>query len=58
MGPHGPPAGQPVGGGQRHLQELPFRSSILEITRTGVAMPNTIPRQRTIESVVGEELAR
>jgi multiple sugar transport system substrate-binding protein len=39
------------------FKKLPFRSSILEITRTGVAMPNTIPRQRTIESVVGEELA-
>lgn len=50
------PANQKVADSEA-FKKLPFRAKILEITRTGVAMPNTIPRQRTIESVVGEELA-
>ena len=36
---------------------LPFRKNIAEITSTGYSLPNTIVRQRAIETIVGEEIS-
>ena len=36
---------------------LPFRKNIAEITSTGYSLPNTIVRQRAIETIVGEEVS-
>ncbi|SDP37871.1 multiple sugar transport system substrate-binding protein [Rhodoferax sp. OV413] len=38
------------------FKKLPFRSNILEISSIGVSLPNSVPRQRAIESIVGEEM--
>jgi multiple sugar transport system substrate-binding protein len=38
------------------FKKLPFRPSILEISQTGVAIPLTVPRQRALQDIVGEEL--
>ncbi len=39
------------------FQDLPFRKSIMEITSTGAAIPLTVPRQRALQDIVGEEIA-
>jgi multiple sugar transport system substrate-binding protein len=39
------------------FQDLPFRKSIMEITTTGAAIPLTVPRQRALQDIVGEEIA-
>lgn len=39
------------------FKKLPFRSNILEISSIGASLPNTVPRQRAIESIVGEEIS-
>lgn len=39
------------------FQKLPFRSNILEITKTAVSAPSTVARQRAVEGIVGEEVA-
>jgi multiple sugar transport system substrate-binding protein len=36
---------------------LPFRKNIAEITSTGFSVPNSVPRQRAIETIVGEEIS-
>ncbi len=36
---------------------LPFRKNIAEITSTGYSLPNTVVRQRAIETIVGEEIS-
>ena len=36
---------------------LPFRSNISEITTTGYSVPNTVKRQRAVETIVGEEIS-
>ena len=36
---------------------LPFRTDLLEITQTGAAIPLTVPRQRGLQDIVGEEIA-
>jgi multiple sugar transport system substrate-binding protein len=36
---------------------LPFRKNIAEITSTGFSIPNSVPRQRAIETIVGEEIS-
>ena len=38
------------------FKKLPFRNNILEISSIGVSLPNSVPRQRAIESIVGEEM--
>ncbi len=38
------------------FQGLPFRKSIMEITSTGAAIPLTVPRQRALQDIVGEEI--
>ena len=38
------------------FQSLPFRKSIMEITSTGAAIPLTVPRQRALQDIVGEEI--
>jgi multiple sugar transport system substrate-binding protein len=38
------------------FKALPFRSSILEISQTGIAIPLTVPRQRGLQDIVGEEI--
>jgi multiple sugar transport system substrate-binding protein len=39
------------------FRALPFRTNILEITQTGAAIPLTVPRQRALQDIVGEEIA-
>jgi multiple sugar transport system substrate-binding protein len=39
------------------FQKLPFRQNIVEITKTGFSVPSTVARQRSVEGMVGEELA-
>ncbi|WP_394790772.1 extracellular solute-binding protein [Rhodoferax sp.] len=39
------------------FKKLPFRSNILEIGTIGASLSNTVPRQRAIESIVGEEIS-
>lgn len=39
------------------FQALPFRKSIMEISQTGLAIPLTVPRQRALQDIVGEEMA-
>ena len=36
---------------------LPFRKNIAEITSTGYSLPNSVVRQRAIETIVGEEIS-
>jgi multiple sugar transport system substrate-binding protein len=38
------------------FQKLPFRKNILEITKTGAAIPLSVPRQRALQDIVGEEI--
>jgi multiple sugar transport system substrate-binding protein len=38
------------------FQNLPFRKSIMEISQTGLAIPLTVPRQRALQDIVGEEI--
>ncbi len=39
------------------FQQLPYRKNLLEISKTGVGIPLTIPRQRALQDIVGEEIA-
>lgn len=39
------------------FKALPFRGNIAEITSTGYSVPNTVVRQRAIETIVGEEIS-
>lgn len=39
------------------FQKLPFRKNILEISQTGASIPLTVPRQRALQDIVGEEIA-
>ena len=39
------------------FQSLPYRKNIMEITSTGAAIPLTVPRQRALQDIVGEEIA-
>lgn len=39
------------------FQGLPYRKSIMEITSTGAAIPLSVPRQRALQDIVGEEIA-
>ena len=38
------------------VKKLPFRNNILEIGTIGTSLPNSVPRQRAIEDIVGEEM--
>lgn len=39
------------------FKNLPYRSNILEISSTGYSVPNNVPRQRAVETLVGEEIS-
>lgn len=39
------------------FRALPMRAQILEIASTGQAMPPAVPRQRAVETIVGEEIS-
>lgn len=39
------------------FRALPLRASLTEITQTGVGMPGNVPTQRSIELLVGEDVA-
>ncbi|KQV92765.1 extracellular solute-binding protein [Rhizobacter sp. Root1221] len=39
------------------FKALPFRKNILELSNTGAGMPGTVPRQRAVEQIIGEELS-
>lgn len=43
--------------GSDKFTALPFRKNIAEITSTGYSLPNSIVRQRAIETIVGEEIS-
>ncbi|PIM51610.1 ABC transporter substrate-binding protein [Roseateles chitinivorans] len=39
------------------FRALPFRENLTEITRTGASMPSSVPTQRAVELLIGEDVS-